>query len=177
MYSYGVVWKFWCFWLVGVMFLFKLNYSLLFWLSQFTFSRILIMYCLCVLCYLPYFVCTCKFITARKVLKHVLALSMVVNLYGIQAWTYEWKFYYLRHKVFASLKELLGKRYWFLIRIYCWTLWKSAWWSQLHVISIPRITIPYYLSWWNCKYFDYVWSYIDFGCIDVHNWILMFSFN
>jgi endonuclease/exonuclease/phosphatase (EEP) superfamily protein YafD len=71
------------------MFLFKLNYSLLFWLSRFTFSRILIMHCLCVLCYLPYFVCTCKFIMAGKVLKHVLALSMVVNLYGIQAWTYE----------------------------------------------------------------------------------------
>jgi hypothetical protein len=47
------------------------------------------MHCLCMLCYLPYFVCTCKFIMAGKVLKHVLALSRAVNSYGIQAWTYE----------------------------------------------------------------------------------------
>ena len=149
--------------------MFKLNCNLLFWLSKFTFTRILIMHCLCVLCYLPYFVCTCKFIMVGKVLKHVLALSRAVNSYCIQAWIYEWKFYYLRPKVFASLKEFLGKRYWFLIRTYCWTLWKSTWWSQLHVISIKHITIPYYLSWWNCKYFDYVWSYINFGCIDLYN--------
>jgi hypothetical protein len=49
----GLVEIFLMFWLVGVMFLFRLNYSLLFWLSRFTFSRILIVHCLCVLCYLP----------------------------------------------------------------------------------------------------------------------------